>query len=192
MPGIRSTATASPHDHPEGARSGRATLMDPIERRVRETLAASGVPFELIDCDPSLADTAEFCAAYGYSLEQSANTIVVASKRPRGINAACVVLAPTRLDVNRRVREVLGVKKLSFASPEVTADLTGMAMGGVTPIALPDGRTLIVAIEVRTVNPESEDRTIAIAAEDRTVKPESEDRTIIALAESRIVEASNE
>jgi prolyl-tRNA editing enzyme YbaK/EbsC (Cys-tRNA(Pro) deacylase) len=124
--------------------------MDPIERRVRETLAASGVPFELIDCDPSLADTAEFCAAYGYSLEQSANTIVVASKRPRGINAACVVLAPTRLDVNRRVREVLGVKKLSFASPEVTADLTGMAMGGVTPIALPDG--LLVLVDSRVMD----------------------------------------
>lgn len=118
--------------------------MDPIERRVRETLAASDVPFELIDCEPSLADTAEFCAAYGYPLDQSANTIVVASKRPRGVNAACVVLAPTRLDVNRRVREVLDVKKLSFASPEATADLTGMAMGGVTPIALPEGLPVLV------------------------------------------------
>ena len=118
--------------------------MDPIERRVRDTLAASEFPFELIDCDPSLADTAEFCAAYGYSLDQSANTIVVASKRPRGVNAACVVLAPTRLDVNRRVREVLDVKKLSFAPPEVTADLTGMTMGGVTPIALPEGLPVLV------------------------------------------------
>jgi prolyl-tRNA editing enzyme YbaK/EbsC (Cys-tRNA(Pro) deacylase) len=118
--------------------------MDPIEHRVRETLAASEFPFELIDCDPALADTAEFCAAYGYSLEQSANTIVVASRRPRGINAACVVLAPTRLDVNRRVREVLDVKKLSFASPEATTDLTGMAMGGVTPIALPEGLPVLV------------------------------------------------
>jgi prolyl-tRNA editing enzyme YbaK/EbsC (Cys-tRNA(Pro) deacylase) len=118
--------------------------MDPIERSVRETLAASSVAFELIDCDPDLADTTEFCAAYGYALEQSANTIVVASKRPQGINAACVVLAHTRLDVNRRVRNVLGVKKLSFASPEKTAELTGMTMGGVTPIALPQGLPVLV------------------------------------------------
>ena len=118
--------------------------MDPIERSVRKTLAASSVAFELIDCDPDLADTTEFCAAYGYALEQSANTIVVASKRPQGINAACVVLAHTRLDVNRRVRNILGVKKLSFASPEKTAELTGMTMGGVTPIALPQGLPVLV------------------------------------------------
>jgi prolyl-tRNA editing enzyme YbaK/EbsC (Cys-tRNA(Pro) deacylase) len=118
--------------------------MDPIERSVRETLAASDVAFELIDCDPDLADTVAFCAAYGYSLEQSANTIVVASKRPQGVNAACVVLAHTRLDVNRRVRNILEVKKLSFASPEKTAELTGMSMGGVTPIALPQDLPVLV------------------------------------------------
>ena len=39
--------------------------------------------------------------------------------------AACVVLAHTRLDVNKVVRKRLGVKKASFAPPEITADLTG-------------------------------------------------------------------
>ena len=50
----------------------------------------------------------------------------------------CLVLATTRLDVNRVVRKRLGTKKASFAPPEVTAELTGMAMGGVTPFGLPD------------------------------------------------------
>lgn len=118
--------------------------MDPTESLVRRHLARSGYAAELIDCDPDLADTAEFCAAYGYSLDESANTIVVASKRPPGVYAACVVLASTRLDVNRKVRDVLEVKKLSFASPDVTAELTGMTMGGVTPIALPDELTVLV------------------------------------------------
>jgi prolyl-tRNA editing enzyme YbaK/EbsC (Cys-tRNA(Pro) deacylase) len=48
-----------------------------------------------------------------------------------------VVLAHTRLDVNKVVRTRLGVKKASFAPAEVTAELTGMAIGGVTPFALP-------------------------------------------------------
>jgi prolyl-tRNA editing enzyme YbaK/EbsC (Cys-tRNA(Pro) deacylase) len=51
--------------------------------------------------------------------------------------AACVVLATSRLDVNNVVRKRLGVRKASFASAVLTADVTGMLIGGVTPIALP-------------------------------------------------------
>jgi prolyl-tRNA editing enzyme YbaK/EbsC (Cys-tRNA(Pro) deacylase) len=106
-----------------------------IETRVRQTL--SGSDHEVIDCDPELADTAAFCAHYGYPEEQSANTILVASRRPPDEFAACVVLATTRLDVNNRVRKLMGVRKASFASADVTAELTGMLIGGVTPFALP-------------------------------------------------------
>ena len=51
--------------------------------------------------------------------------------------AACVVLATTKLDVNRAVRQRFGVKKASFASGEQTQEITGMMIGGVTPFALP-------------------------------------------------------
>ena len=52
---------------------------------------------------------------------------------------ACVVLATTRLDVNRAVRTRLGVKKASFADPEQTRAITGMLIGGVTALGLPEG-----------------------------------------------------
>jgi prolyl-tRNA editing enzyme YbaK/EbsC (Cys-tRNA(Pro) deacylase) len=106
-----------------------------IEAHVRRALA--GIDHEVIDCDPELADTATFCAHYGYPEGQSANTILVASRRPPGEYAACVVLATTRLDVNNRVRRLMGVRKASFAPADVTAELTGMLIGGVTPFALP-------------------------------------------------------
>ena len=126
--------------------------MDDIERRVRDTVA--GIPdVEVIDCDPALADTADFCAAYGFAMDDSANAIVVIGKASSAavppVYAACLVLATTRLDVNRVVRKRLGTKKASFAPPETTAELTGMTMGGVTPFALPadlplwiDGRVM--------------------------------------------------
>lgn len=115
--------------------------MDEIEARVRTTVAdLPGV--EVIDCDPQLADTAQFCAAYGYALEDSANAILVAGRSDPSAYAVCVVLANTRLDVNRVVRKRLGVRKASFAPPDVTAEITGMAIGGVTPFALPDGLAL--------------------------------------------------
>ena len=92
---------------------------------------------EVIPCDPEFADTAAFCEKYGYTLEQSANTILVASRTEPRVFAACVVTADRRLDVNGTVRKLLGVRKLSFASAEDTMALTGMMIGGVTPFGLP-------------------------------------------------------
>lgn len=112
--------------------------IDP-EQAVRQHLALLDVPHEVVPCDPALADTAAFCEAYGYALHESANTIVVAGKADPVRYVACVVLANTRLDVNKAVRQRLGVKKASFASADDTAALTGMAIGGVTVFALPDG-----------------------------------------------------
>ncbi len=126
--------------------------MNEIERRVVAALDATGAAYELIECDPDLADTAAFCAHYGYPESQSANTIVVASRKPEGHNAACVVLATTRLDVNKRVRTKLGVRKVSFASPELTAELTGMLMGGVTAFGLPP--SLPLWVDARVMKPD--------------------------------------
>lgn len=109
-----------------------------LENKVREQLEGLGVAgWEIIPCDPALADTAQFCAAYGYAPDESANTIVVVGKSDPPVYAACVVLANTRLDVNRVVRHRLGVRKASFASIDETRDLTGMLIGGVTVFGLP-------------------------------------------------------
>ena len=109
-----------------------------LEELVREHLEQLGVDgWEIIACDPALADTAAFCEAYGYAPEDSANTIVVVGKSDPPKYVACVVLANTRLDVNRAVRQRLGVRKASFASRDETRDLTGMMIGGVTVFGLP-------------------------------------------------------
>ena len=114
------------------------TMTIDIERdRLEAVLAGLGQAFELFPCDPALADTAQFCAAYGFELGDSANTIVVVGKADPRRYAACIVLATHRLDVNRAVRDRLGTRKASFASADETQALTGMAIGGVTPFGLP-------------------------------------------------------
>src|SRR5215468_8547864 len=102
------------------------------------------VSYELIDIDPNFADTAAFCGKYGYPAERSCNTIIVASKKEPKQFVACVVLAHTRLDVNRRVTKLMGVSKASFASSEEMMTLTGMQVGGVTPFSLPPGVPLYI------------------------------------------------
>jgi prolyl-tRNA editing enzyme YbaK/EbsC (Cys-tRNA(Pro) deacylase) len=115
-------------DHDPAGRAWLTAQLDPL-----------GVPYELFACDPALADTAAFCEAYGFAPQDSANTIVVIGKTDPPRFAACVTLAPYRLDVNRTVRDRLGTRKASFAAAEQTAALTGMQIGGVTVFGLPDG-----------------------------------------------------
>lgn len=124
--------------------------LDDAGRALDDLLAGLGVPYELFPCDPALADTAQFCAAYGFSPDQSANTIVVVGKADPRVYAACVVLAPHRLDVNHAVKARLGTRKASFAGADETRELTGMAIGGVTPFGLPAGLPVLVDAAVMT------------------------------------------
>lgn len=95
--------------------------------------------------DPALADTAQFCAAYGIALEESANCVVIAGRRGGETSyAACLVTATTRADVNGLVRQRLGARKASFAAVDVVTSLTGMEHGGITPVGLPDGWLVLV------------------------------------------------
>ena len=114
-----------------------------VDEALRANLDKLGVPYELFPCDPALADTAAFCEAYGFAPEDSANTILVIGKSNPPKYVACVVLATTRLDVNRAVKQKLGARA-SFAPSEATRELTGMEIGGVTVFGLPDGMPIWV------------------------------------------------
>lgn len=118
---------------------------------VLDAAAATGHPYEVVPCDPDLADTTAFCDAYDFTLDQSANAIVVVGKSDPRVYVACLVLATTRLDVNGVVRKRLGVKKASFASADETREMTGMQIGGVTPYGLPDGLPLWIDARIMDV-----------------------------------------
>jgi prolyl-tRNA editing enzyme YbaK/EbsC (Cys-tRNA(Pro) deacylase) len=113
------------------------------DREALEAALAGRGEYELFPCDPALADTAAFCAAYGFAPEDSANTIVVVGKGQPPVYAACVVLATHRLDVNHVVRGRFG-RRASFASPDETRELTGHEIGGVTVFGLPPGMPIWV------------------------------------------------
>ncbi len=107
-------------------------MTDPVQ------VALAGLDHEMVACHPDLADTAQFCEAYGYALEDSANAILVVGKSAERPVVCCVVLASTRLDINGAVRKRLGVRRASFASAEDTINRSGgMRIGGVTPFGLP-------------------------------------------------------
>ncbi len=153
-----------------------------IEARVRERMSALGVGHEVMPCDPEFADTAAFCARYGVSPEQSANTIVVASRKEPGVACACVALATCRLDVNHAVCDLLGVRKASFAAADQTRALTGMMIGGVTPFGLPD--SLPLYIDARVMDQD----TIVIGGGSRSMKIRLAPMSLLRLPGARVVE----
>jgi prolyl-tRNA editing enzyme YbaK/EbsC (Cys-tRNA(Pro) deacylase) len=138
---------------PERSLAWGAALDQPslVGARVAEFLAAwsGSAVVEVAAIDPTLADTAAFCEAYGVPLAESANCVVVAGKREGQIRyAACMVLATDRADVNGAVRRRLDVRKLSFLPMAEAVELTGMEYGGITPLGLPVGWPILVAPEV--------------------------------------------
>lgn len=149
---------------------------------VRDAVAARGIACEVLACDPALADTAAFCAHYGFDLEQAANTIVVASKRlDPPVYAVCVVLGTTRLDVNRAVAELIGTKRLSFADADTTQALTGMEIGGVTAVGIA-GQPIYVDAAVM------EQQRVVMGGGNRTSKLVLDPKELRKLPELRIVE----
>jgi prolyl-tRNA editing enzyme YbaK/EbsC (Cys-tRNA(Pro) deacylase) len=123
-----------------------------LHASTRDALDRRGLAYEVMPCDPALADTAAFVEAYGVPPERSANTIVVASKGAKPTYAACVLLATTSLDVNNVVRRIMEVRKASFAGADPVRELTGMEIGGVTPFGLPDD--LPILVDARVVEPD--------------------------------------
>ena len=110
---------------------------DIVSPAIVEMLRASGLDYEVMPCDPEFADTVRFCEHYGYPAEDSVNTIIVKGKTGGERFVACALLAHTRLDVNGCVRKRIGSRRVSFASSEETERMTGMTIGGVTPLGLP-------------------------------------------------------
>ncbi len=101
-------------------------------------MSALNIEHTVLGCEPEFADTKIFCDHYGYSVDEAANVLLIASKKGEPKFAACVVLATCRLDVNKTARKKLGVSRISFANPDQTRELTGMELGGVTPFGMPE------------------------------------------------------
>ena len=115
----------------------------PVAAALRAWPQADQVGLAVID--PSLSDTAALVSAAGLDLADCANCVVVGGRRDGHERvAAAVVLATTRLDVNRVVRKLLDVRKASFLPMDTAVGRTGMEYGAITPIGLPSDWLLLV------------------------------------------------
>ncbi|HEX7420018.1 MAG TPA: YbaK/EbsC family protein [Thermoanaerobaculia bacterium] len=159
--------------------SNDPSILDPT---VRTALDGAGVVYETVACREDLADTAAFCANYGVPIPDACNTIVVALKTTPKKYVACLVRADTKIDVNHKLAGAVGFKRISFASPEEAAQLSGQAIGGVTLVGLPDDVPVIIDTMVM------ERGSIIIGGGNRTSKVRVDPRELEKLPNVRIAE----
>lgn len=122
-------------------------LATPVEAALRAWTAPVDIKRQatVAEIDPELADTAAFCSRYCVSPKETANCVIVVVRRGGQTTwAAAVVLAATRLDVNGLLRRHLGARKVSFAPMDTAIEATGMEYGGITPLGLPAGWSILI------------------------------------------------
>lgn len=118
---------------------------DLLAPSVAAALTAVPGPVGVFAIDPDHADTETLNRVLGLDPALSANCVVVAGSRGGDERvAACVVLATTRADVNKRVKKLLDVRKASFLPMDRATAESGMEYGGITPLGLPEGWRVLV------------------------------------------------
>ena len=153
-----------------------------LHERVRQALDAASIGYEVLACEPLLADTAEFCSHYGIAADEACNAILVALKTTPRQHVGCLVRADTRLDVNRRLAAITGVKRMSFASAEETAGITGMLIGGVSIVGLPEGVPLYIDAAVL------EKQRVIVGGGNRSSKVRLDPRELLKLPGAQVAE----
>lgn len=130
---------------PQPALDAPELLAEPVRAALGALTPEQTARCAVAEIDPALADTAALCQHYDLPLHTSANCVVVTGKRAGAQRwAGCVVLATTRADVNGVVRRWLDVRKASFAAQDDAVERTGMEYGGITPLGLPAGWSLLL------------------------------------------------
>ena len=153
-----------------------------LDDRVRETLNSHGLVYEVLECAPELADTAQFCEHYGIAATEACNAIVVVLKTDPPRHVACLVRADTKLDVNKKLSKLVGVKRLSFASADETAERTAMMIGGVTIAGLPESMPIFVDEKVM------EQPRVIIGGGNRSSKARLDPRELLKLPNASVAD----
>ena len=116
-----------------------------VTERLEQWLRDAGVPFHVIEHDP-VRTSEEAARVRGTRLEEGAKALVV---RAEDRHVHCVLPASVRAD-NAALRQILGTRKLRFATPEELQELTGCAPGAVPPFGNLFGLPVLVDEQLTT------------------------------------------
>jgi prolyl-tRNA editing enzyme YbaK/EbsC (Cys-tRNA(Pro) deacylase) len=156
--------------------------MSLLHPAVSDAVERYGIVAEVLACKPEWADTAEFCANYSIPHDEACNTILVALKKEPRQYVCCLVRADSKLDVNHRVSKEAAFKRLSFAGASETAQISGMEIGGVTLIGLPEEIPILIDTLVM------EKQSVIVGGGNRTSKLRLDPSELLKLPGARVTQ----
>jgi len=104
------------------------------KRNAMRLLEAQGIAYETHAYDKRLRDARQVAAAVGFAADEVFKTLVVQAP-PQAKPALVLLPANTRLNLKRLAR-ALGAKKATLAPQAAAEKMTGLQVGGISPLAL--------------------------------------------------------
>jgi len=118
------------------------------ENEVRAFFESTGVPKEIHRFGESTHNSELAARSLGVQVGQIAKTILLLS----GETAIVVVISGDRRVDTKKVRSLGYGKRVRLAGPDDVVARTGFAVGGVSPVALPDGVPIYLDRSLRRFN----------------------------------------
>ncbi|MDT8285280.1 MAG: YbaK/EbsC family protein [Thermovirgaceae bacterium] len=114
------------------ARTGNVTS-DPVDK-VRKFLEEAGHKGDIIFSEETIRTVDDASRTVGAPPEEILKTLVlVADGKP----VIALMSGPNRIDL-KKIRTLLGAKRVSMAKPDWVFDYSGFTVGGVPPVGFPD------------------------------------------------------
>jgi Cys-tRNA(Pro)/Cys-tRNA(Cys) deacylase len=146
-------------------------------------LESHGVPYEVATYDESIHDAVGAAAALGTTLPHVYKTLVV--EQPGGKPVLIMIAADRRLNL-KRFAAIIGRKKVSMVGHADAERLTGLKVGGISPLALIHKRW-----DVYIDRPAIELPFIFISAGERGINLRIPVADLIRIVGAKVVEATD-
>lgn len=124
-------------------------LLDPTHIRVQDYLNTFDMGLKVIEFSNVSTKTSELAAeALGVTVGEIAKSLLFLGDKKPVIIVTC---GDKKIDT-KKLKEILGVKKLSFAGLEDVQHITGYPVGGVCPLCLPQSENIRVYLDISLGN----------------------------------------
>jgi len=109
---------------------------DILHETLKPLMETESAEIEIFECNSEFSDTESFCKKYNYLLEDSCNAILIKSKKPEVFYSMFCILGHQRLDVNKKAKDAMNTRRVSFASKDEAEEVTKQVYGGISPLGL--------------------------------------------------------
>ena len=109
---------------------------DILHETLKPLMETESEEIEIFECNSEFSDTESVCEKYNYLLEDSCNAILIKSKKPEVFYSMFCILGHQRLDVNKKAKDAMNTRRVSFASKDEAEEVTNQVYGGISPLGL--------------------------------------------------------